>query len=103
MSITLWTKPDCGPCKAVKRKFDGEGIHYDERDITAPRHAAKLAEFKAAGRLQTPIVETAAETFSGYQPDKIQAVVDQARAEQAHLMTSAMAGPGPMTYYGPMP
>ena len=73
--ITVWSKPACVQCKAVYRALDKKGVEYEIKNL--PDFPEKLAEFKAAGLMQAPVVEaTGHKTFSGFQPDSIEAIID---------------------------
>ena len=82
MPITLWTKPACVQCTAVSRAFDRAGVPYDKRDLTDPAHARKVEAFKERGLMQAPITEAPSGTFAGFNPDKVNATITAARAEQ---------------------
>ena len=73
--IIIWTQAGCGPCYAVKRAL--KGVAFVERDA-ADADADTLAEWRAKG-WQTPIVEHAGGSFSGFIPAKVQALVDARR------------------------
>lgn len=75
--ITIWAGESCGPCIALKGALDRAGVPYVLRDAAdAPAH--KLAEWRAKG-WQTPVVESAAGTFSGFLPAKVQTLIDMRR------------------------
>lgn len=52
MSITIFTKPNCQPCKMTKRWLDEKDIYYTELQISA--YADILKE---AGRMSAPVVQ----------------------------------------------
>lgn len=66
-AITVWTNPQCVQCDATKRRFNNDGIAYETRSI--PDTPGKADEFKAAGHMQAPVVETPWVTWHGYRPD----------------------------------
>lgn len=96
MPITLWTQPACVQCKAVSRAFDNAAVTYEKRDLTDPANARKLETFKQQGYRQAPITESPAGTFTGFNPDKVNAAITAARAEQntPGLAGPTMTGPG---------
>ena len=74
MSVIVWSKPNCVQCKAVYRALDKGKVEYEVKNL--PDFPEKLEHFKAAGHLGAPVVEALGHTtFSGYQPDAVQAVV----------------------------
>jgi hypothetical protein len=49
-------------------------------DLTAPKNADKLAEFKAKGHTTAPIVTTDIKMWSGFRFDKIQGLAHYIKA-----------------------
>jgi glutaredoxin-like protein NrdH len=76
MSTIIYTKPACVQCQATKREFDKFGLDYDFVDITADPSARDLV--LSLGYLSAPVVVSAAGHWSGFRPDRIKALVDQA-------------------------
>ena len=97
--ITLWTKPNCVQCNAVKRrlvekikglvgltvtqlkeefqKLVHEGV-VTERDLTAPENEESLLHFKGLGYTSAPITEYGPHAVPGYIPDEIDNIVNKA-------------------------
>lgn len=78
MTPTIYTKPNCVQCEATKRYFDNKGVAYTTVDITQDPEALDIliAEgFKAA-----PVVNAGTDWWSGFQPDKIDAYIDNVSA-----------------------
>lgn len=95
MPITVWEKPGCVQCAGVRRALDAQGVAYDRRDLSDPANADKLRGFADAGWRQAPIVETPEETFSGFDPDKVNAAAAHARTVNAAADMSGPAVTGP--------
>jgi glutaredoxin-like protein NrdH len=76
MSTIIYTKPACVQCTATKREFDKLGLDYDLVDITADRNARDVV--LGLGYLSAPVVMSAGEHWSGFRPDRIKALVNQA-------------------------
>ena len=72
MAITVYTKPSCVQCTATYRALDNKGIEYEVLDISVDENA--LEAVKALGYLQAPVVITDEEHWSGFRPDKINAL-----------------------------
>ena len=72
MAITVYTKPSCVQCTATYRALDNKGIAYDVLDLSEDENA--LEAVKALGYLQAPVVITDEEHWSGFRPDKINAL-----------------------------
>ena len=72
--ITVYTKPACVQCDATKRHLNKLGLDYETIDITQDETALdKILDmgFKAA-----PVVITDNDSWSGYNPDKINGLVE---------------------------
>ena len=72
MSITVYTKPSCVQCNATYRALDAKGIEYEILDLSEDPTA--LEQVKALGYMQAPVVIAGDEHWSGFQPDKINAL-----------------------------
>ena len=76
MSITVYTKSGfCGMCKATERALASAGIEYTELHLEDVDQA-QIEEWKTTLGMNAPIVVTDTETgsWSGFRPDKIDAV-----------------------------
>lgn len=79
--ITVYSKPTgCMACVNTKRKLDSLGVDYAVEDLTDP---ANLATAQELGYKEAPVVVVGNEHWSGYRPDRIQAVVDRINAKEA--------------------
>ena len=97
--ITVWTKPLCVQCNAVKRRLVEQitgqtGLTLMqlaekwqllkdagkvlERDLTAPENEESLQHFKGLGYTSAPITEYGPHAVPGYIPDEIDALVIKA-------------------------
>ncbi|GAA1046464.1 MULTISPECIES: glutaredoxin-like protein NrdH [Rothia] len=72
MSVTVYTKPACVQCNMTYRALDKNGIDYTTVDVT--EDAAALARIKELGYMQAPVVIAGDEHWSGFQPDRINAL-----------------------------
>lgn len=75
--IVIWAGKYCGPCIALKGALDSAGVPYDLRDADSAPEALRAA-WRAKG-WSTPVVESAAGTFSGFLPAKVQTLIDMRR------------------------
>jgi glutaredoxin len=87
-SVTVYTTPTCPDCHALKRWFAGQGIAYEERDLTDP---AVMEEAKARTGMRVAPITFVGEQFFygtyGEQRPKIAAALgfgSGARSEKAH-------------------
>jgi len=75
MTITVYTKPGCQPCKATKRWLDKRGIEYQSVDVTTS--PADLEAIKALGYQGVPVVVVAGRTpeldlhWQDFHPDNL--------------------------------
>ncbi|MFD2674332.1 glutaredoxin-like protein NrdH [Gulosibacter bifidus] len=72
MTISVYSKPSCVQCTATYRALDKQGIEYEVFDVSADDKA--LAAVKELGYLQAPVVVTEEDHWSGFRPDKINAL-----------------------------
>lgn len=71
--ITVYSKSSCVQCDLTKKLLDKHGLKYETRDVGIDDDA--LLTIKDMGYLQVPVVVTAMEHWSGFRPDKINALV----------------------------
>lgn len=71
--ITVYSKPNCVQCTATYRALNSKGIEYEVVDITEEPSA--LEYVKELGYLAAPVVVAGEDHWSGFQPDKINALV----------------------------
>ena len=71
MRVIVYTKPHCPQCAATRRRLDRDGIHYESVDAIAHRDELINKGFK-----QTPIVMTPNGDWSGFRPDRIDALAE---------------------------
>lgn len=75
MPITVYSRPSCVQCNATKRWIKNHGGSYEEKNVDADPEA--LQHVLDAGVQQLPFVETDEDSWAGYQPDKLKAVITQ--------------------------
>jgi glutaredoxin-like protein NrdH len=73
-SITVYSKPACPQCDATKRHLTTKGVEFEVVDITQD-NAAREAVL-ALGYSSAPVVVSGSTHFSGFRPDKLNAVID---------------------------
>ena len=76
MTVTVYTKPACVQCNMTYRALDKLGVQYNTVDIT--EDPAALEFIKGMGYLQAPVVIAGEDHWSGFQPDKINALASAA-------------------------
>lgn len=75
--IIIWAGESCGPCIALKGALDRAGVPYLLRNVADAPDSLR-ATWRAKG-WSTPVVESAAGTFSGFLPAKVQTLIDMRR------------------------
>lgn len=83
--ITVYSKPDCEPCKNTKNLMAKYDIKYNEVDITQDDEARDRVV--ALGYMQSPVVVAGDTHWSGFRFDRIKALRDQIQSE--HLARTA--------------
>ncbi|MGK4188305.1 glutaredoxin-like protein NrdH [Rothia koreensis] len=73
MQIVVYSTPQC---MMTKKSLDRAGIAYDEVDLAADTEA--LDHVKALGHTQAPVVVAEGDHWSGFRPDKIEALTPAA-------------------------
>lgn len=73
MTVTVYSTPACVQCNSTYRKLDKHGIVYTSIDVTQDEEAYEM--IKALGYSKAPVVITDDEHWSGFQPDKIEALI----------------------------
>lgn len=76
MSVTVYTKPACVQCNATYRALDKRGIAYKVVDLSQDPQA--LEQVRAMGYMQAPVVVAGSEHWSGFRPDMIQQISEDA-------------------------
>jgi glutaredoxin-like protein NrdH len=70
--VTVYTKPGCVQCIATFRRLDAKGIEYRPIDMT--EDASALEKVKSLGYLQAPVIVAGDEHWSGFDPNRIDAL-----------------------------
>lgn len=71
--VTIYSQENCYPCKATYRKADALGISYTVVDISQDHDAREYV--MSLGYKQTPVVVAGDVHFSGYNPDRLKALL----------------------------
>ncbi|GAC78769.1 ribonucleoside-diphosphate reductase class Ib glutaredoxin subunit [Gordonia malaquae] len=71
-TITVYTKPSCGPCAMTIRRLDAAGLTYNTVDISQDDDARDYV--MALGYQQAPVVVAGTEHWSGFRPERIKAL-----------------------------
>lgn len=61
--VTVFSQPNCVPCKKVKSWFDAKGVEYVERDVTTDPDA--LQHIRDLGHMGVPVIETDTKSWVG--------------------------------------
>lgn len=72
MKIEIYSKPACVQCTATYRALDRQGLDYTVIDLTEDPAARETVE--NLGYRQLPVVVVGEQHWSGFRPDRIQAL-----------------------------
>lgn len=67
MNITVYTKPRCIQCDAVKRHLDRREMSYQAIDVTVDSDAR--ATLQSLGYMAVPVVVIDGQWHTGYRPE----------------------------------
>ncbi|HFI0352644.1 TPA: glutaredoxin-like protein NrdH [Streptococcus suis] len=71
--VTIYSKNDCVQCKMSKKFLDQHNVAYTE--INLDEQPEYIEHVKSLGFSSAPVIETEKESFSGFQPAKLKALV----------------------------
>lgn len=72
--ITVYSKPACVQCEQTKKLLTKNGLEFETIDIT--QDAEAYDKVVAMGFLAAPVVVTENDSWAGFQPEKINGLVD---------------------------
>lgn len=72
MTVTVYTLPDCVQCDMTKKLLDRGKINYTTVDMSQDKEATQLVA--ELGFKQAPVVIYDKFSWSGFRPDKINAL-----------------------------
>lgn len=76
MSVTLYSQPNCQPCKLTKMQLEKLNIEYEVIDVQQDEEA--FERVKSLGYNGTPVVElSTGDHWTGYRPDRLRALVSE--------------------------
>lgn len=65
MSVVIYTRTTCAPCKMMKAYMSNKGIAYEEKDVDAdPSLMDKVIEL--SGRMMVPVTVVGETVISGF-------------------------------------
>lgn len=80
-TVTIYSTPTCGFCKALKQFLDAEDIQYTDFDVTTDETALKEMQDVSDGSLSVPIIvfskgEADQEVQIGFEVDKVKTALN---------------------------
>jgi glutaredoxin-like protein NrdH len=72
-SLTIYSQPNCVQCKATYKKADALGLSYTTVDVSEDHDARQFV--LSLGYQQAPVVIAGDQSWSGYVPHKLEALV----------------------------
>lgn len=75
--IKVYSKQNCAQCTFTKRKLDDLGLPYEEVDVTIDEQA--LEELREHAYSSLPVVTVGGfdNSWSGFRPDRLEALVHE--------------------------
>lgn len=74
MAITVYTLPACVQCDSTKRFLARNNVEFETVDLSADENAMNMV--KALGYSAAPVVIAGDEHWSGFRPDRLQALAE---------------------------
>ena len=74
--IVLFSQPDCPPCQVLKMFLTEKGATFEERDITRDPSAVRDLTEKYKSH-STPTLVIGDEVLIGFDPDRIDKILDE--------------------------
>lgn len=72
MSVVVYSKPNCPQCDQTIKRLESKGVEYEKHDVTADQAAYDKAI--SLGYRTMPVVVVGETHWSGFRPDKINAL-----------------------------
>lgn len=73
MKITIYSKSGCPECVFTKKYLQSKNIPFEEKRIDQDQ--SYLDEVISLGYTSLPVIKIGQESFSGYQPERLEALV----------------------------
>jgi len=73
MTVTVYTLPSCVQCDSTKRLLTKNSVAFNEIDLSKDPEAYELV--RNLGHSAAPVVVVGEDHWSGFRPDKLQALV----------------------------
>ena len=84
MNVTLYTQPQCGPCRATKHALEIRGVPFTA--VNVMENAASLEKLKGLDYLTVPVVivedGSEIEHWGGFQMDRIADLAGRLRMQE---------------------
>lgn len=80
--VSVYTQPNCLPCKRVIAKLKEAGIDFDVYDVTENDRAYEF--IKGIGAKSVPVVTGAGVVITGYEPTQLRDLILTLNNERIH-------------------
>jgi glutaredoxin-like protein NrdH len=95
VEITVYSKPGCVQCNAVKKKMIKEGLVEGEDfkvvDVSLPENEGDLLALKALGYGGVPVTFVNDDHFDGYDVDKVSDAIARKKRTKLHVVADEEA------------
>lgn len=86
VSIKIYSSRGCTLCAMTKRLYDRDGVAYET--VMIDNNETAQARLKAAGHQQLPVVVTDTATWTGFQPERVEASIVEFKASVPATFTT---------------
>lgn len=69
LTMVLYSKEGCAPCKMLKKYLSHKGIKYIEKDIADPQNMNEV--IKISGQMSVPVLVGNNKVITGYNPREL--------------------------------
>ena len=75
VSIKIYSKKVCNQCTMTKKLYDRAGVTYET--VTTDGNEVLQDRLRAQGHMALPVVITPGDSWAGFQPERINASIDE--------------------------
>ena len=84
--VTVYTQPNCQPCRLVKKKLEDAGVAFDEVDLTTNSDAhTYITKVLMASAVPVIVTDTHEPIIGLSDPDKLDELIDYYTASETGL------------------
>lgn len=77
MSVVVYSKPNCGPCRATKHALQQKGIAFEDVDLSQDAEALAFVTDELGYRGVPVVYIDAEQHWIGFDPERINSIVNR--------------------------